>query len=159
MKKRSVLQLTLSALLAVAMTGCGKLAAFAEAPFTGQTVMPEGVSIQVISAKPDAITYTICNTSKTPLYYEGHWFAELQGEKEGQWCPLKFANFATTADFQVAQVPETPEAHTLSVQQFYGGKLKAGKYRLLAQCYPTIEALENADAETCLCLAKEFTVK
>lgn len=141
------------------LSGCGKKINTVEDYFNGNISDLEGVNIEILEASKDTITYVISNSSDTSLFYEGHRFARLQKEEDQYWYDLEFGEVAETAIFMVAEIPESQESHTLSVKVYYGAGLESGHYRLLAECYPSLDDLYKGEESTKIFLAKDFTIK
>lgn len=156
--KRRVIYILISMNILFILSGCGKKISISDDYFNGEISEIEGVNIEIFMASKDTISYVISNRSDTPLYYEGHLFARLQKEEDGYWYDLEFGEFAETADFQVAEIPESPERLTLNVRFYYGSGLEPGHYRLLAGCYPSKDDLYKGEVSSSILLAKEFTI-
>ena len=156
--KRRIIYILISINILFILSGCDKIINIADECFNEEVIEIEGVSIDIFMESRDTVSYDISNRSDTPLYYEGHRFARLQKEEDGYWYDLEFGEFAETSDFQVAEIPKSPERLTLNVNFYYGAELEDGHYRLLAMCYPSIDDLYKGEESSRILLAKEFTI-
>ena len=138
------------------LAGCQKAEIDRSSPVEGAPEEIAGLCIEVTSATPTCVAYSICAT-EGPVYYEGHWFALIEKKEEGIWYPLKTKDFASTADFQIGEVPAEPEKHLLQVKEFYPGSLEKGEYRLAALCFASLEDLRKM--ENGVTVVMEFTVE
>lgn len=152
--KKLFLPLAAAAVL-ICLSSCGKELTLQNEAFEEQIQTPAGVFFNIKNANKNAVTYTI--SSEEPLYYEGHMLAFLQQQSGGSWYTVKMKNFASTADFRVEEIGSEPTEITLNMASYYEGTLKKGtNYRLLAECYPTIDDLEKVDPDKRVYLAAEF---
>jgi len=156
--KKTITFILILTLTAAFISGCGKTPEIAEEVSNVEPNNPTGITYEVTEANKKDITLHVCNPTGNPLFYEGHFLASLQMKVNGEWHDVMLKNFAMTMDIQIEEISAEDSYHTIHVEDYYGGALKQGTYRLITVCYPSIDDLMHVTEETRIVLGAEFTV-